>query len=329
MPASNEILKYTPNLPGNIAIAILYAILGGLFSYYIFRHKTKWALCLPIGSFACSLGFLVRLGLDPHNLLVPLFVLQNILIIATPSAFLAFNYILYGRFVTAIDPQFSFNQSHLRMEKSRYCLIPPRIVGRIFVVSDITTFLIQVAAGSMVGNAAGKNASIANIGDKLFLTGVCAQGISYGLFTVLLSHTLMRLVADRRKAGLNQSERSWMGLDRNIAITVGCLYVSSLFIIIRSVYRIIEFVQGHEGYLISNEVFLFVLDAVPLVFAIGVWAIVWPTELLDRIAAQVHEEAQTYPMDADNAQPSRPSIVSAVSNQQNAEDKSDLGFARA
>ncbi|KAF9904615.1 hypothetical protein EC991_002545 [Linnemannia zychae] len=315
MPANNEILKYEPNLAGNIVVGILYAILGLLFSYYVFRHKNKWALCLPIGAFACSLGFLVRLGLDPHNLMVPLFVVQNILIIATPSAFLAFNYMLYGRFVTAIDPQFSSSKSNLRMEKSRYCLIPPRIVGRIFVVSDIATFLIQVAAGSMVGNAAGKNPSIANIGDKLFLTGVCAQGVSYGLFTVLLSDTLIRLLGERHKAGLNQPRRSCMGLEQNTSIIVGGLYFSSIFIIIRSVYRIIEFVQGHQGYLISNEVFMFVLDAVPLVFAIGIWAIVWPTMLLDNITAQVRDEAHTYSMEAGNAQLRLPSIASNVSNQ--------------
>ncbi|KAF9147638.1 hypothetical protein BG015_010679 [Linnemannia schmuckeri] len=289
MPANSDILKYEPNIPGNIVTGLLYAILGLLFSYHIFCHKNKWALCLPIGAFASSLGFFLRLGLDPHDMKVPIFVIQNILIIATPSAFLAFNYMLYGRLVTAIDPQFVSDKSRPRMAKSRYSFIPPRIVGHAFVCSDITTFLIQVAAGSMVGNAGSNNPSLANIGDKLFLVGVCAQGVSYCLFTLLLSDTLMRLVAERRKTGLSQPESRWMGLDRNTSLTVAALYFSSLFIIIRSVYRIVEFVQGHQGYLISHEVFLFVFDVVPLILAIGIWAIIWPTVLLDRIAAQVRE----------------------------------------
>ncbi|KAG0275888.1 hypothetical protein BGZ96_003577 [Linnemannia gamsii] len=323
MAANNEILKYEPNIAGNITTGILYAILGLLFSYYIVRHKTNWALCLPIGAFASSLGFFLRLGMHPHDLLLPLFVAQNILIIATPCAFLAFNYMLYGRLVTAIDPQFSSNKSGLRMEKSRYSFIPPRIVGRTFVISDIATFLIQVAAGSMVGNAK-NNRSIADIGDKLFLVGVCAQGISYSLFTILLSDTLLRLVAEARKAGRSHPGKSWMGLDQNVAITIGGLYFSSVFIIIRSVYRIIEFVQGHDGYLISNEVFMFVLDAVPLVLAIGVWAIFWPTVLIDRIAAQAQEEAQMHSMEADNAQ-----LSGADSNRQDPRNKSDQGLINA
>ena len=57
-------------------------------------------------------------------------------------------------------------------------------------------------------------------------------------------------------------------------------------------------------------VFLFVLDAVPLVLAIGVWAIVWPTVHLDRIAAQVRDGAQTYYMESDNSRLRLPSSAS-------------------
>ena len=184
MPEHGDAIKYQPNVAGNIAFGLIYAILGFIFSRSIRRHTNKWAICLPIGAIASSIGFFCRIAIDPKDLKVPLFVVQNILIIATPSAFLAFNYMLYGRLITAIDPQFGANDSQSRMEKSRYSIIPPRIVGRAFIWSDITTFLIQVAAGSMLGNA-GDNRSLANIGDKLFLAGVCAQGASYSLFTVL------------------------------------------------------------------------------------------------------------------------------------------------
>ncbi|KAK5808233.1 RTA1 like protein-domain-containing protein [Linnemannia elongata] len=287
MPEHADAIKYQPHVAANIAFGLIYAILGGIFSWRIHRHKNKWALCLPIGAVASAIGFFCRPAIDPKNLIVPLFVFQNILVIATPSAFLAFNYMLYGRLITAIDPQFGTDGSQSRMEKSRYSFIPPRIVGRAFIWSDISTFLIQVAAGSMLGNA-GDNLSLANIGDKLFLVGVCAQGASYSLFSVLFSMALGRLISERRKAR--------MGFDRNTVVIFSGLYFSSLFIIIRSVYRIIEFVQGHDGYLISKEVFLFVLDAVPLIFAIGIWAIVWPPVLLERIAVQVREGVHGHSM---------------------------------
>ncbi|KAF9367760.1 hypothetical protein CPC16_006055, partial [Podila verticillata] len=93
----------------------------------------------------------------------------------------------------------------------------------------------------------------------------------------------------------------WLGLDRNTAVIVGSFYVSSLFIIIRSIYRVVEFTQGYQGELISKEIYLFALDAVPLVLAIGVWAINWPTALLDRIAVQTRQETQAYIMEVGNS----------------------------
>ncbi|KAG0272639.1 hypothetical protein BGZ96_005245, partial [Linnemannia gamsii] len=93
---------------------------------------------------------------------------------------------------------------------------------------------------------------------------------------------------------------------------------------IRSVYRVIEFAQGHDGYLISHEVFMFILDAVPLILAIGVWAVFWPTVLIDRIAVQTQGETQMHSMGADSAQ-----LFSAVSNQPNASNKSYQGLINA
>ncbi|KAF9983602.1 hypothetical protein BGZ75_004923 [Mortierella antarctica] len=301
MSDRGDAIRYEPNVAGNVAFGVIYAILGAIFSFRIYRHKNKWALCLPIGAFASSIGFFCRLGIDPKDLLVPLFVVQNILIIATPSAFLAFNYMLYGRLISAVDPQFGANDSQSRLEKSRYSFIPPRIVGRAFIWSDVITFLLQVAAGSMIGNA-GDNRSLISIGDKLFLLGVCAQGASYSLFSILLSIALARLLTERQKTRVDLTRISWMGLDKSTALIFSCLYFSSLFIIIRSVYRIVEFVQGHDGYLISKEVFLFALDAVPLVFAIGIWAIVWPPVLLEKISVQVRESLDAYSMNNANGQ---------------------------
>ncbi|KAG0268843.1 hypothetical protein BGZ95_002291 [Linnemannia exigua] len=311
MDENYRILNYYPSVPGNVVTGILYAIESLVFLYYITRRKDKWALCLPLGAIASSIGFFVRVGLDSDNISLPLYIVQSIFIVASPSAFLAFNYMLYGRFITAIDPRFGSNTSQSKMEKSRYSFIPPRIVGRVFIWSDITTFLVQVAAGGMLGSG-GNNMSLINIGDTLFLVGVCAQGVCYFLFTSLLSVTLMRLVTERQKAGLNRSGRSCMGLDKNTLIMASGLYFSSLCISIRSIYRIIEFAQGHNGSLVSDEVFLFVLDALPLVLAIGVWAIVWPMVTLDKIAAQVRDGAQMYSMESGHSQLRLPSIDSSI-----------------
>lgn len=61
-------------------------------------------------------------------------------------------------------------------------------------------------------------------------------------------------------------------------------------------------------------VFLFFLDAVPLILAIGIWAIVWPTVPLNKIAAQVRDGAQMYYMEPGNSRHHLPSSASSVVN---------------
>lgn len=39
------------------------------------------------------------------------------------------------------------------------------------------------------------------------------------------------------------------------------LYVGSILFMIRSIFRVAEYIQGRDGYLISHEVFFYVLDA--------------------------------------------------------------------
>lgn len=42
------------------------------------------------------------------------------------------------------------------------------------------------------------------------------------------------------------------------------LQASSGLIIVRSIVRLVEFIQGFDGYIISHEVFIYVFDALPM-----------------------------------------------------------------
>ncbi|KAF9915323.1 hypothetical protein BX616_006409 [Lobosporangium transversale] len=303
------ILKYEPSIPGNIIFGVCYLLLGITFSYHIHRQKDRWALCLPIGAFASALGFFIKTSLDPDSLKLIIYIVQNGLIVISPSAFLAFNFMLYGRFIAAVDPNFDTSgnsnpgsKGSSKMQKSRFSFIPPRIVGRTFIWSDLLSFLVQISAGGMQAGGAKGNSQLADIGSKLFLIGVTVQGVSYCLFTALLTVAVHRLIAERKQKGRQLAQTSllqgknYMGLDQHTAIVVGGLYFSSIFIIIRSIFRIVEFAEGYDGHLSSNEIYVFVLDAAPLVLAIGVFAFFWPTILLSKITTYTREVAFNHPM---------------------------------
>jgi hypothetical protein len=51
------------------------------------------------------------------------------------------------------------------------------------------------------------------------------------------------------------------------------LYVTSALILIRSIFRVVEYLQGNNGYLISHEVFIYVMDALLMAIVMVIFAV--------------------------------------------------------
>lgn len=83
-----------------------------------------------------GLGFFVRIVNASNQNSLVLYIIQQLAIVLSPAAFLAFNYILFGKFIArCVGPE--------------HALIPAEKFGRIFVISDVVTFLVQVQAYSV------------------------------------------------------------------------------------------------------------------------------------------------------------------------------------
>lgn len=65
------------------------------------------------------------------NATLGLFITMQFFLICSPALFLAFNYMVYGRFIR-------------QRVGAKYCLIRPERITKFFILSDITTFGIQV-----------------------------------------------------------------------------------------------------------------------------------------------------------------------------------------
>lgn len=139
----------------------------------MFKSKgARWTLCLPIAEIFSSLGYILRIVCRTNQQSIALYAVANLFVILSPAAFLAFNYMMYSRLVTAIDEDITSNSK--RSTRSRFSLLPPRLFGRIFVWSDVITFLIQAGGGGLQVQS-----STADIGNKLFLIGVILQAGEY------------------------------------------------------------------------------------------------------------------------------------------------------
>lgn len=161
---------YLFRVPGNVAFAAVFALLAAAHFWLTYRSRVKWPLCLPIAEVFSTMGYVLRLVCRSNQQSIALYAVANLFVILSPAAFLAFNYMMYGRLIVAIDDDVTEHSK--RTARSRFSLLPPRLFGRLFVWSDVITFLIQATGGGLQATG-GANASL---GDKIFLVGVVLQG---------------------------------------------------------------------------------------------------------------------------------------------------------
>lgn len=60
------------------------------------------------------------------------------------------------------------------------------------------------------------------------------------------------------------------------------LYVASALIMVRSVFRIAEYVMGWDGFLLNHEVFLYIFDAVLMFITMVLFNFWHPSEIIGR-----------------------------------------------
>jgi hypothetical protein len=171
--------------------------------------------------------------------LVPFVIQQNNILLA-PVLYAASIYMTLGRIIRSVKGE-------------KYAMISPRWLTALFLGGDILALAVQgSAAGLMVV------AEYAKMAQGIAIAGLVIQVITFGLFwiTSWMFHLKMRRNAEA--TCLISDEVKWEQSMR-------MLYGVSALIMLRSVFRLIEFTVGVDGYLLSHEWPLYIFDAVPMV----------------------------------------------------------------
>lgn len=103
---------------------------------------------------------------------------------------------------------------------------------------------------------------MAKAGDDIIIAGLVLQLVWFAFFVIVAAMFHRRLV----QHPTGRSERP----DIRWKSYLTTLYVAGILIIIRSVFRVIEYAGGNDGYLLSEEAFLYVFDAL-LMFIVVSW----------------------------------------------------------
>lgn len=280
-------LPYLFSIPGNAAFAAVYFALAvaHLVRFFLERRRCtsrghKWSLCLPIAEIFMAAGFVLRLVLRSEQKSLGLYAVCNLFIILSPTAFIGFVYVFFSRFISALEG------TSLQQEPKASRLSPLRsqLIGRIFIWSDVCTFLIQATGGGL--QAVGGTQAV--VGSNIFLAGVSLQAVSYVFFLVVVAVAHFKVARTYGQAFTPTNV--FLGRSQ-VPRLFALLYVASVCILIRSIYRIIEMAGGYQGKVYRTENYLFFLDSLPLAVANTLWAVWWPPRAIRVVRDSVGEEA--------------------------------------
>lgn len=235
------------------------------------------------------------------------FIMQALLLLVAPALFAASIYIILGRIILLVDGE-------------RYSLIRQKWLTKIFVAGDVLSFLVQSGGGGIQSSG---TLSSMKTGEKLIIVGLFLQLVFFGFFIVVAglfhwrlvsanpnsppvpasSHALESETRTTSLRGLTGSSKTSADVapssspDGSVNIHelpwkrhLYALYGSSTLILVRSLFRVIEYLQGNAGYLLKHEVFLYVFDAVLMFAVVVLFNWIHPSEITEIYQKRKSEE---------------------------------------
>ncbi|OKL58477.1 hypothetical protein UA08_06352 [Talaromyces atroroseus] len=247
---------YTPST----AAAVIFVVLFGLSTVYHFYQllstKTWFMIPFLIGGILETVGYIGRLlsALQAPNYSTGAYAMQSSLTLIAPAFFAASIYMEFGRIITMLHAE---NNSIVRT----------RWLTRIFVAGDVLSFLMQASgAGLMVSDSTNPSS-----GEHIIIGGLFVQIIFFGFFMITTS--IFQLRIDRKPTAISiELSSTWHK-------HMFALYATSTLILIRSVVRVVEYLEGYDGFLMTHEVFIYVFDALLMWTTMIIMHIIHPSQI--------------------------------------------------
>ncbi|KAF4289688.1 hypothetical protein KXX16_006157 [Aspergillus fumigatus] len=178
--------------------------------------------------------------------------MQSTLLLVAPALFAASIYMELGRII-------------LLVKGEKFAIIRVTWMTKIFVAGDVLSFLMQASgAGILVTD----NQST---GENVIVGGLFVQIIFFGFFVISAFVFQRRITAHATP----ESVAEYIPWKKHM----GALYASSILILVRSVFRVAEYLQGWDGSLLQSEVFIYVLDGLLMWFVMATFLVVHPSEI--------------------------------------------------
>ena len=197
------------------------------------------------------------------------FIIQNLLLLSAAPFLAATVYMSLARIILALDAR-------------RHALISPRWVTFLYVTVDIGCIATQIA-GSIIPASGDPDATV--LAQKLLTGGLVAQIVALGFFVLMCWYVHRRVRRETPNKGSGGGGGGGVsgllrgGWTANWENYFRALEAVTILILVRSVVRSVEFLQGPEGVVASHEVFVYLFDAVLMMFVMLAFLILHPGRL--------------------------------------------------
>jgi len=248
--------RYHPSLVAAVIFIILFLATTSVHIFQAARRRTYYFIPLIIGGCFEWIGYVGRALAHNNQTSLNIYILQTLTLLLAPALFAASIYMVLGRII------------HLTRGES---LAPIRSswLTKIFVCGDVLAFLVQSGGGGLMAQQ-----KTMTSGKHIVVTGLFLQIIFFGVFIITSGIFHTRIVRSPTHESMAVPWQKYMF----------ALYAASFFILIRSIFRVIEFTGGNAGVLESNEVFLYIFDAVLMLGVMVGFNVVHPGAIIGRKA---------------------------------------------
>ncbi|KAK4126883.1 RTA1-domain-containing protein [Parathielavia appendiculata] len=270
--------------PSNIAA---YSFLG-LFALatlahivYFFRLRAWVFIPFVLGGVCQIFGYYERSEAHSAPRVLRPWILQNMLLLVSPPLLAATVYMSYGRISSALlygtyrrkNPHKDRNCC-TRCCVSLCCTCSPT---KAYVLVDIVAIFTQLIGTVLPASGTPEAQRLSVI---VVLIGLLAQMLALGAFLVFCVRLHARLRRDPARwsrAMVADPAVNWLGY-------FVVMEMAGVMLVVRSVMRGVEYLQGMDGYVASHEWCVYVFDAVPMLVVMVGFLVLYPPRLVREVA---------------------------------------------
>lgn len=248
---ADNIYGMDPSLGGNVAMTIIMGIFFIAHTSMGWFYQTWWfGISYFLGSALEMIGYIGRSVSAGDSDNKDAYMVQIVCLTIAPCFIMAGIYFLLAQFVMVYG--------------QKYAILKPIWYSYIFIACDIVSLLVQGTGGG-IASAAAKRYESGQTGTDIMVGGLAFQVVSMSVFLLMYGHFFWKIKYLR--PGFKEMENQFPEEFASIRAKPSfkwfplVVFLGTIFVYVRSIYRVVELSEGWKGYLMIHEIYFMILDA--------------------------------------------------------------------